>query len=233
MKGKLIVLEGTDGSGKSTQLRTLCRHLSDEAIPFRQVEFPRYENLSSGPVRMYLDGAFGSDPADVNAYAASTFYAVDRYASYKQDWEDWYRSGGLVVCGRYTTANAIHQAAKLPPEQQEDFFHWLYDLEFGRLGLPMPDLVLWLDIPVEVAVPLLRQRAAANHVAQDIHERDLAYLSTCCRTARRAADALGWQRIPCAAQGVPRPAQAIHQEIWTHITPLLSDKVLPPSSYSE
>ena len=125
--GKLIVFEGTDGSGKATQTELLCRTLTEQGVPFRRLSFPRYSEESSALIRLYLGGAFGSHPDDVNAYAASTFYAVDRYASYKKVWGEWYERGGLVLADRYTTSNAIHQASKVPQEEREDFFRWLYD----------------------------------------------------------------------------------------------------------
>ena len=138
MRGKLIVFEGTDGSGKATQTALLCRELETRGVPFRKLEFPRYGEESSALLRLYLNGAFGTDPADVNAYAAATFYSVDRFASYKQDWGGWYEQGGLVVADRYTTSNAVHQTSKLPREQQRAFLDWLFDFEYRKLGLPEP-----------------------------------------------------------------------------------------------
>lgn len=222
MKGKLIVLEGTDGCGKSTQFRALCGRLEEEGIPYRQVEFPRYGNLSSGPVRMYLNGEFGGAPTDVNAYAASAFFAVDRYASYKQDWEEWYQGGGLVLCGRYTTSNAIHQASKLPMGEQEEFFRWLYEFEFGKMELPAPDLVLYLDMPTGLTVNLLRNREANTHTKADIHERDTGYLTACRETAQRAARVLGWTSVSCLKGKDIRPIADIHEEIWSKVKALLA-----------
>lgn len=215
MSGTLIVFEGTDGSGKSTQLRLACARLEQEGIPFSRLVFPQYDQPSSALLRMYLNGDFGPHPADVNPYAASTFYAVDRYASWRQVWGDYYQAGGLVIADRYTTSNAVHQAGKLPEDQWPDFFRWLYDFEYGKLGLPAPDLVLYLDMPTEQAAALLRAREAAAHTAGDIHETDLDYLALCRKTALRAAELLGWQRIPCAGDGgAVRPVQEIHAAIW-------------------
>ena len=142
--GKLIVIEGTDGSGKSTQFKKLTERVTAEGIEFQKLVFPQYAEPSSALIRMYLGGEFGTKPTDVNAYAASAFYAVDRYASYKEVWGEFYESGGTVVSGRYTTSNAIHQTSKLPREQWEDFLNWLYDFEYNKLGLPEPDLVIFL-----------------------------------------------------------------------------------------
>ena len=189
--GKLIVLEGTDGSGKSTQFARLCRRLEAEGTPFRRLIFPQYQEPSSALLRMYLNGEFGTHPDDVNPYAASTFYAVDRYAAWKKDWGSYYQNGGLVLSDRYTTSNAVHQTCKLPEEAWEGFIRWLFDFECGKLGLPVPDLVIYLDMPTERAVEMLRAREKATHTKGDIHEVDTEYLAKCRRTALAAAGLLG------------------------------------------
>ena len=215
MAGKLIVLEGTDGSGKSTQFRLLCERMEREGISFQKLVFPQYQEPSSALLRMYLNGEFGSHPSDVNPYAASTFYAVDRYASWKRVWGPYYQAGGLVLSDRYTTSNAVHQACKLPEEGWEEFFHWLFDFECSKMGLPFPDQVIYLDMPTERAVELLRSREAATHTHGDIHEVDTDYLALCRRTALRAAEALGWRRVSCLdGAGKLRTPAEIHEEIW-------------------
>ena len=222
MSGRLIVFEGTDGSGKSTQFRLLCRRMEEEGHPFHRLVFPRYDQPSSALIRMYLAGEFGSRPEDVNAYAASSFYAVDRYASWKQDWGGCYREGGLVLSDRYTTSNAVHQACKLPEGEWEAFFRWLDDFEHGKLGLPRPDLVLYLDMPTEQAVHLLRSREQSKGTAGDIHEVDTDYLALCRRTALRASETLGWKRISCTGpDGAVRPVEEIHQAIWEQVSRFL------------
>ena len=153
--GKLIVLEGTDGSGKSTQFRLMSQRLSEENREFRHLVFPRYDQESSALIRMYLGGEFGTKPSDVNAYAASAFYAVDRYASYKQDWGPWYEGGGLVLSDRYTTSNAVHQASKESDETRGAYLKWLYEFEYEKLGLPCPDLVIYLDVPTDFTEKLI------------------------------------------------------------------------------
>lgn len=218
MSGKLIVFEGTDGSGKSTQFRLLCRALEERGTPFRKIVFPQYEEPSSALLRMYLNGEFGRHPSDVNPYAASTFYAVDRYASYKKVWGEYYQGGGLVLSDRYTTSNAVHQACKLPPEQREDFLRWLANFEYGKLGLPEPDLVLWMDMPVEQAVKNLRSREAETHTKGDIHEVDTQYLTACYEAARQAAELYGWLRIPCMDGARLRDLEEIQREVQTNIT---------------
>jgi dTMP kinase len=165
MSGKLIVFEGTDGSGKSTQFARLCRRMEAEERPFQKLIFPQYGEPSSALLKMYLNGEFGKRPSDVNAYAASAFYAVDRYASWKKVWGGYYRDGGLVLSDRYTTSNAVHQASKLPETQWEDFFRWLFDFECDKLGLPRPNLVLYLDMPTEKAVENLRRRERDTRTA--------------------------------------------------------------------
>ncbi|MGI6497621.1 MAG: dTMP kinase [Oscillospiraceae bacterium] len=214
MAGKLIVLEGTDGSGKSTQLQLLCRRLQRENKPFYQLVFPRYEEPSSTLVRMYLNGDFGANPSDVNAYAASTFYAVDRYASYQMEWKRIYESGGLLISDRYTTSNAIHQAAKLPKEQRTSFFQWLFDFEYHKLGLPRPDLVLFLDMPTDRATQLLRGREGETGTKGDIHEINMTYLSLCREAAYEAAQYGGWHRISCVHQNKIRTPEDIGEEIY-------------------
>lgn len=213
--GKLIVFEGTDGSGKATQTALLCSALEKQGIPFRRLAFPRYNEESSALIRLYLGGAFGSHPDDVNAYAASTFYAVDRYASWKKVWGDYYQNGGLILADRYTTSNAVHQGGKLDRNEQGAFFDWLFDFEYHKLGLPAPDLVIYLDMPTEQSLKLLRSREAATNTKGDIHEVDPDYLALCRKTALQAAQHYGWQVIPCTdAQGELRSIEEIHQNIW-------------------
>ena len=221
--GKLIVLEGTDGSGKSTQFQRLTDRLSQEGRQFQKLVFPQYSEPSSALIRMYLGGEFGARPSDVNAYAASAFYSVDRYASYKKVWGQWYESGGLVVSDRYTTSNAVHQTPKEPPEKQGDFLRWLYDFEYGKLGLPKPDLVLYLDVPTDFTEKMMRSREAATHTHADIHEQDLEYLATCRRTGRAAAEYYGWTVIGCVKNGAMRSIDDIHEEIYRHVAACLED----------
>lgn len=215
MNGKLIVFEGTDGSGKSTQFKLLCDRLTGQGAQFHRLVFPQYSEPSSALLRMYLNGEFGSHPTDVNPYAASTFYAVDRYAAWKKVWGERYRAGELILSDRYTTSNAIHQGGKLFEKDQPAFFDWLFDFEYQKLGLPQPDLVIYLDMPTHQSLRLLRSREAATNTKGDIHEVDPDYLALCRQTALRAANHYGWQRIPCVdGQGQLRTIEDIHQEIW-------------------
>lgn len=223
MAGKLIVLEGTDGSGKSTQFRLLCDRLQSEGRTFQKLVFPQYSEPSSALVRMYLGGEFGSHPSDVNAYAASVFYAVDRYAAWKKVWGKEYKAGELILSDRYTTSNAVHQGGKFPPEGQPAFFDWLFDLEYNKLGLPAPDVVIYLDMPTGQSIKLLRARESATHTKGDIHEVDEDYLASCRRTALRAAEHCGWYRVSCVDQhGQLRSIEDIHQEIWDTVSKSIS-----------
>lgn len=221
--GKLIVIEGTDGSGKSTQFRLLTQRLSEEGHAFQKLVFPQYSEESSALIRMYLGGEFGNKPSDVNAYAASAFFSVDRYASYKKVWGQWYENGGLVLSDRYTTSNAVHQASKEPAEKQGEFLKWLYEFEYDKLGLPRPDLVIYLDVPTDFTEKMMRGREAATHTAADIHEQDMEYLATCRRTGRAAARFYNWSIINCVKDGAMRSIEDIHNEIYRHVAAYLED----------
>ena len=215
--GKLIVIEGTDGSGKSTQFRLMTEHLQKDQIDFKRLVFPRYDQESSALIRMYLGGQFGNKPSDVNAYAASAFYAVDRYASYKQDWGQWYEDGGLVISDRYTTSNAVHQASKETGEAKARFLDWLYEFEYEKLGLPRPDLTIYLDVPTDFTEKMLRSREQATNTQADIHEKDMSYLATCRQTGRDAAAHYGWTVIQCVKDGAMRSMEDIHNEIYAAV----------------
>ena len=221
--GKLIVIEGTDGSGKSTQFKALTQRLQDENTAFKTLVFPRYSEESSALIRMYLSGQFGSRPDDVNAYAAASFFAVDRYASYKQDWGNWYEEGGLIVSDRYTTSNAVHQASKEQGEAQQAFLKWLYEFEYDKLGLPRPDLVIYLDVPTAFTEKMMRSREAATNTQADIHEQDMTYLTTCRETGRAAANYYGWKIIECVRDGQMRSIEDIHEEIYQLVSKCLEE----------
>ena len=221
--GKLIVIEGTDGSGKSTQFRKLTQRLTDEGKVFQQLVFPQYSEPSSALIRMYLGGEFGTNPTDVNAYAASVFYAVDRYASYKKKWGQWYEEGGLIVSDRYTTSNAVHQTSKEPEETQKDFLKWLYELEYEHMGLPRPDLVIYLDVPTDFTEKMMRRREEDTNTHADIHEQDIEYLATCRRSGKAAAEYYGWKVIPCVRDGEMRTIEDIHEEIYRYVAACLED----------
>ena len=221
--GKLIVIEGTDGSGKSTQFKKLTEHLSADGKIFQKLVFPQYSEPSSALIRMYLAGEFGTHPSDVNAYAASAFFAVDRYASYQKVWGNWYKEGGLILSDRYTTSNAVHQASKEPAEKRAEFLKWLYEFEYDRLGLPRPDLVIYLDVPTDFTEKMLRSREAATNTQADIHEQDMQYLATCREIGRTAAKYYDWRIISCVRDGQMRSIEDIHQEIYQLVSSCLEE----------
>ena len=216
--GSLVVFEGIDGSGKSTQFEMMCERLSNEGRQFKRLVFPRYDKQSSALIKMYLSGEFGNDPDSVNAYAASSFYAVDRYASFIQDWREYYENGGLVLTDRYTTSNALHQGAKIVPGQRTHFFNWLYEYEFNLIGLPAPDLVIYIDIDAEFAAKRLQHRQTETGTFADIHENDEAYLRNCTESGRQASIQFGWHMIRSLSDdGIELNKDDIHTEIYNRI----------------
>lgn len=213
MKGKLIVIEGLDGSGKGTQAELLCQALKEQGCHVRKVSFPDYDSNSSALIKMYLAGEFGTDPSAVNAYAASTFYAVDRYASFKKNWEGFYNDGGIVVADRYTTSNAVHQCSKLPQEQWNSYLQWLFDFEYRLVGIPAPDTVVYLQVDPAVSQKLMTGRYQGDESKKDIHEKDLSYLDRSRRAAEYCAERLGWKTVHCVTGGQMRTIEDIHNEI--------------------
>ncbi len=192
MNGKLIVIDGLDGSGKGTHAKRLVNNLLNCGQEVRAVSFPNYNDNSSALVKMYLQGEFGNNAGSVNPYAASTFYSVDRVASFIKDWKKDYDSGKIIVADRYTTSNIIHQTEKLPRDKWNDFIDWLLDFEYNKLALPKPDVVLYLDMPVEISKELIMKRYNGDESKKDIHENDFEYLKRCREAALYAADRLGW-----------------------------------------
>lgn len=218
--GKLIVIEGLDGCGKSTQLALLPEALRAKGIDCKSVSFPDYESDSSALVKMYLAGQFGKKPGDVNAYAASVFYSVDRYASYKKNWGEYYHNGGVIVSGRYTTSNAVHQTSKLPEEDWVPFLDWLYDLEYEKIAIPKPDKVIFLDMPIEVSQKLLSVRYEGDSNKKDIHEADTEYLEKCRKAAKFTAEYSGWSVIDCSKDGEVRSIEDIAADILNEVLTL-------------
>lgn len=224
--GKLIVIEGLDGSGKSTQLDLLYKNLKSHGIDCKSVSFPDYDNPSSTLVKMYLGGDFGKKPGDVNAFAASVFYTVDRYASFKANWGEYYSDGGTVLAGRYTTSNAIHQASKLPESEWENFLSWLYDFEYSKIGIPKPDKVIFLDMPVEVSQKLLTKRYEGDNSKKDIHESDTEYLDRCRKAAVFTAKFSDWETIPCSEDGEARSIEDISKDVLSSVLKLYEEEKL-------
>ena len=213
--GRLIILEGLDGSGKATQAALLTKTLQEAGNRALQVSFPDYESDSSALVKMYLRGDFGGAPGDVNAYAASAFYAVDRYASYRTKWRSFYEEGGIVVADRYTTSNAVHQCSKLPESEWDDYLDWLFDFEYGKLGIPSPDRVVYLRMDPAVSQMLMTARYHGDESQKDIHERDIGYLERSRRAAEYCAEKLGWHCVDCCRRGKLRALQDIRADVWS------------------
>ena len=224
-RGKLIVIDGVDASGKSTQAEIIAKRLLSRGVKAELISFPCYSEEWSAPVRMYLGGRFGDRPEDVGPYAASCFYAVDRYCSFKTDWGKKLEEGVTLVSARYTTSNAIHQGEKFPKKEQKAYFEWLYEFEFGKLGLPRPDLVVYLDMPPEKSEELLCKRYDGDERKKDIHEKDGGYLVRCHETANYAAKVLGWERVDCVKDGRVRSREDIADEIMKKIDGLKENEI--------
>lgn len=211
--GKLIVIEGLDGSGKATQAELLQKSLQKkEKFKIRKVSFPNYDSPSSSLIKMYLGGQFGTEPDSVNAYAASAFYAVDRYAGFKKDWGEDYKNG-LIVADRYTTSNAVHQCAKLPREEWNAYLTWLFALEYEKMGIPKPDIVIYLKVNPEVSQKLMMKRYRGDESKKDIHERNADYLKCCEAAAEYCSKKCGWKIVECCEKEEMRNIEEIHEEI--------------------
>lgn len=214
----LIAIDGTDASGKATQTALLEKRLKEEGYDVITVSFPDYSSRACEPVKMYLEGKFGEKPSDTNAYAASSFFAVDRYASFKTGWEKNYKSeNGVILLNRYTTSNAVHQLSKMldrSDDEKRAFLDWLFDFEFGKLGLPSPDLTVYLEMPTDISLSLLDKRCDDTGAKKDIHEKDASHLYDSHTAALFACSYLGWHKILCGKDGKPYELSYIHEEIY-------------------
>jgi len=224
VKGNLIVFEGIDGSGKSTQFNMLCERLEKEARDFRRIRFPRYDKPSSALIKMYLGGELGDNPNAINAYAASSFYAVDRYASFMQDWSEYYKRGELILTDRYTTSNAIHQGAKFSDDERGGFLEWLYNYEFDLLGLPRPDLVIYMNISADIVARRLLSRQNDTGTSRDIHEKDADYLRQCSILGKHAADFYNWHCVDCVKDGRELSVDELHDTVYDIVLNHLAQK---------
>lgn len=211
--GKLIVIEGLDGSGKSTQTELLQEFLKNEDINFRKIKLPDYDSPSSTLVKMYLSGDFGKDADNVNAFAASAFYAVDRYASFNLDWKKDYKKGTLIVADRYATSNSIYQMEKLSRDEWDSYLAWSADFEYEKLGIPKPDLVIFLDMPVDISQRLMSERYGGDESEKDVHENNVSFLENCRSAALYAAVKEGWKIIQCSDGNEPYSMETIHEQI--------------------
>lgn len=226
-KGKVIVIEGCDGSGKATQTQKLYERLMKENYEVKKVEYPNYDSESSALVKMYLGGSFGTKPEDVNPYVASTFYAVDRFASYKTDWKDFYQNGGVIIADRYTTANMIHQASKIhDPQERKKFLEWVWEFEFNTFELPVPDCVIFLDMPPKYSKMLMQERAnkITGESDKDIHEKDYEYLTNSYNNSCEVSQRYNWNRISCIKDNQVKTIEEIHNEIYEEVKEKILNK---------
>lgn len=221
MKKKLIVIEGLDGSGKSTQIAYLVKKFKEQNIDYKQIKLPNYESDSSKLVKMYLAGEFGKNPEDVNCYAASAFYAVDRFASFKTIWKKEYDEGKLIIADRYTTSNAYHQMIKQSENSWDTFLKWLEDFEYNKIGIPKPDLVIYLDMPVDISQNLMSNRYCGDEGKKDVHEANVSYLKSCRKAALYASKKLEWKIISCSADNKPRLIDDIGEELFNIVKEIL------------
>lgn len=223
MIGKLIVIEGLDSSGKETQSKLLVENLIKKGYNARRFEFPNYNSTSSALVKMYLSGEFGTEADDVNAYSASAFYAVDRYATWKKEMEEFYKAGGIIVADRYTTSNIIHQAGKIKgQDNKKSYINWLYDFEFDKMGLPRPDKVVFLHMPVDISIKLMESRHnKAGTKEKDIHERNYEYLKNTYNNALDMINICGYNTVECTEGERVRSIEEIHNDILSTIEDIL------------
>ncbi|MDP4125383.1 MAG: deoxynucleoside kinase [Bacillota bacterium] len=223
MKGKLIVIEAGDGSGKATQAKLLYERLKTENYRVKKVEFPDYKSSSSALIKMYLNGEFGANPNDVNPYIASTFYSVDRYASYRKEWESFYQSGGIVLADRYTTSNMVHQAAKIIGKtDRNNYLNWLWDLEFTKFKLPVPDCVIFLNVHPSYSQKLINERPnKLGEKEKDIHERNYEYLVHSYNNACEIGALYGWSSVNCVQEDQLRSIEEIHADVYKLVKDLI------------
>lgn len=210
---KLIIMEGLDGSGKSTQTQLLQNYFENKGIEYKKIKLPDYDSPSSTLVKMYLGGEFGKKASDVNAYAAGAFYAVDRYASFKQNWKTDYENNVLILADRYATSNSIYQMEKIASDKWDDYLNWSADFEYNKLGIPKPDCVIFLDMPVEISQRLMTGRYNGDEGKKDVHEADVEFLQKCRKSALYAAKKQNWNVVPCSDGNEPLSIEEIHNNV--------------------
>lgn len=222
--GKLIIIEGLDGCGKSTQTALLEKYFEDNSVNFKKIKLPDYDSKSSTLVKMYLGGEFGKNADDVNAYAAGAFYAVDRFASYKLDWGKDYENGILILADRYATSNSIYQMEKIDEDKWDEYLDWSADFEYNKIGIPKPDLVIFLDMPVDVSQKLMTSRYNGDEGKKDVHEANVDFLNNCRKSALYTAKKQGWAVVPCSDGVNPLPIEEIHNTILDFVKKELKEK---------
>lgn len=221
--GKLIVIEGTDSSGKETQTNRLFNKLLETGIECRKISFPNYNSDASAPVKMYLSGHFGKEAGKINPYPVSTMFAIDRYASYKEDWGREYENGKLIIADRYTTSNIVHQASKLLDTEKDTYINWLEDLEYNKMELPRPQMVIFLNMPTEKAIELMKNRnnKITGEEKKDIHEKDEDYLKKSYLNACEISKKLNWTEISCVDGERIKTIEEISEEIYIKVKEIL------------
>lgn len=228
MRGLLIAIDAVDGSGKETQTRKLYDRLCEDGYNIKKIQFPNYDSPSSSLIKMYLNGDFGKNANEISPYIASTFYAADRYASFKTLWGDFYNEGGIILTDRYTTGNMVHQASKIINKAEKKvFLNWLYDLEFNIYGIPKPDCVIFLDMPINYTKELIKNRANKINGLdnKDIHERDTSYLEASYNNAVEIAKEYNWKRIECVKDEKIRSIEDLHEEIYTYVVQMIKSSI--------
>ena len=210
---KLIIIEGLDGSGKSTQVKLLEEYFKAKNIDYKKIKLPDYDNPSSTLVKMYLGGEFGKSADDVNAYAAGAFYAVDRFASYKLNWGSDYEKGTVILADRYATSNSIYQMEKISEDEWDSYLEWSADFEYNKIGIPSPDAVIYLDMPVEISQRLMTSRYNGDEGEKDVHEVNVEFLKKCRKSALYTANKQGWKVVECSDGENPLSIDRIHKEI--------------------
>ena len=208
--GKLFVIEGLDGCGKSTQLEMLKAKAGSD---IRFISFPNYESASGEIIKDYLSGKFSEEDGSTGAYTAGSFYAIGRYISYKTDWEKDYRSGKTIIAARYTSSNAIYQMAKLENSHWDEYLSWLEDYEYDKFAIPRPEKIIFLDMPIEVSQKLLSARYGGDEAKKDIHERNISFLKACREAALYTAKKKGWHILPCSDGEKPYSPEKINKEL--------------------
>ena len=219
--GLFIDLEGLDGCGKTTQTELLCKRFEKENIKYKKIKLPDYESDSSILVRKYLNGDFGKNANDVNAFAASVLFTADRFASYTEKWKENYLNGTLIFSDRYTPANALYQMTKLNPEEWDEYLEWLFDFEYNKIGIPEPTMVVFLDMPVEVSQKLMTSRYNGDETKKDVHECNVEFLHKCRESALYACKKYGWKVISCAENGEVLSIEEINDKIYNEVKAIL------------
>lgn len=210
---KLIIIEGLDGCGKSTQTALIEKYFDSKNIDYKKIKLPDYDSPSSTLVNMYLNGDFGSNADDVNAYAAGAFYAVDRFASFALKWKNDYENGTLILADRYATSNLIYQMGKINKNEWDEYLEWSEDFEYNKIGIPKPDAVIYLDMPIEISQKLMTSRYNGDENKKDVHEANVEFLQSCRISALYAAEKQGWHIVKCSDGENPYSIEEIHKKI--------------------